>query len=536
MKDALIRRLERVRLTRESLIKMALGIFASFILLSVIFSALGWGQDVVERAKRAMVDRGRHAAEKILVEALRQDPSDEEAWRALAAIEVAYDWILAEVPEFGAASSRRDDSPYLTDEEREQFFEQSPLPIEILRALRDSKNVPRALLHLRPLAETFDANLVGGEIALEGGEYSTALPYFEKARELEPRNSRAVTGWLRALDGLDRDEELAQAIADPEIRPLIQPRYLFDYHRERKEYLKGFIPLLRSEYEGWGLGLWLAVLTIGLTWWLLAFHLGNGWHWARSIQWLCPAALFLGWISTDLTLGTVVIVNDWLGPEAGRGLLYYIADSFLIGLREEFWKLLLFLPLLPILVRRGTEVQALTLASIVGLGFAIQENANYYLQSGGHGILGRYVTANFLHMALTGYAGYFAFRGFRYRTAPEWQGAGIAFVKVVAVHALYDLWILAPQLSDWSFLSMIIFILLSREYLRLALYIRPNQRVLVSMTRIFVGCLATATGIHYLYLAARLGIGEGIWHTFGGLIGVAILCFMYFQEFNERVD
>jgi hypothetical protein len=57
----------------------------------------------------------------------------------------------------------------------------------------------------------------------------------------------------------------------------------------------------------------------------------------------------------------------------------------------------------------------------------------------------------------------------------------------------------------------------------------------VSLTRIFVAALATVTGMNYLYLSTRLGPGEALWQTLGGFLGSAILMFMYFQEFDERV-
>ena len=170
---------------------------------------------------------------------------------------------------------------------------------------------------------------------------------------------------------------------------------------------------------------------------------------------------------------------------------------------------------------------------MVGLGFAVHENSIYYGE--GHAIIGRFLTANFLHMALTGYAGYFLFRALRQKTRAEWIQAVEALAKVMVVHGAYDFFIIAPQLSDWSFLHMIIFILIAQQYLRLIFHIRPHRAQRVSSTRIFVATLATVTGMHYLYLSTQVGIGSAIWDTIGGLLGVAIITFMYFQEFDERV-
>jgi len=83
--------------------------------------------------------------------------------------------------------------------------------------------------------------------------------------------------------------------------------------------------------------------------------------------------------------------------------------------------------------------------------------------------------------------------------------------------------------------SMILFILLSQQYLRLFHPVRPHRLHRVSLTRIFASPLATVIGMHYLYLSTQLGIGGALWYTLGGVLGIAIITFMYFQEFDEHV-
>jgi RsiW-degrading membrane proteinase PrsW (M82 family) len=237
----------------------------------------------------------------------------------------------------------------------------------------------------------------------------------------------------------------------------------------------------------------------------------------------------------DGTLLAVVITDDWVGEGAREQFPSSVFYALLIGLREEVVKLLFFLPLVPYLARMGSETQALALAALVGLGFAMQENANYFLMGGGGGeIIGRYITANFAHQALTGFAGYHLVRAVR-RGGEEWGEFFRVLVVVIVVHGGYDLFLIDPMLGDYSILSMVIFIVLAQRFLRLAFRLRPHRPQRVSLTRIFVAALATVTGMNYLYLSTRLGIGEALWETLGGLLGVALLTFLYFQEFDERV-
>ena len=118
---------------------------------------------------------------------------------------------------------------------------------------------------------------------------------------------------------------------------------------------------------------------------------------------------------------------------AGGALLFQIAS---VGLREEFSKLLCFLPLL-FFLRKATPAQALLAASCVGLGFALEENVAYYYGDLGGGVVGRFITANFLHLAMTGLTGHALFRFLRY---PKNYGTAFlaTFVSMVLVHGFYN--------------------------------------------------------------------------------------------------
>ena len=524
MLDRIVRRLERVRLTRESLTRMGLGIFGGFVLLSILLRIVGLGPSAVEMARWEAASSGPAAGERRLLDHLASHPEDREAWIELCRLR--------------STSGPLDPLPSIDRVSFDALLRTAPVPLPMLLAWRDSAPGRPALFHLEPFPADFALQREGGRIALACGDPATAAAWFERARRLSPGgvpDPTATGGWTESLFRAGRIEEFGAAIAEPATRRATSPRFVARYHRDRGEYLAMALPMILSQYERWTPGIWVAVSVIGLCWLLLLFHLGGGWSWLRENQALLPVAIALGWLSTELTLLSLVAEEAVLGDEVGRPVTWHLLHALSIGFREELLKLLCFIPLVPLLLRRGGEVQALVLASAVGLGFAMNENGSYYLMDPGDGIIGRFMTANFAHMALTGYAGHHLFRAARLRRRDAWSEAIEAFAKVVVIHAAYDFFILAPQLEEWGILSMIIFIVISQQYLRLLFRVRPHRRSRVSATRVFVGALATVVGMNYLYLSGKVGIGAGIWTTFGGMLGMAVLFFMYFNEFDEHV-
>lgn len=544
------RRLERVRLTRASLIRMALGIFGACFAIAAILSAFLPGPSFDERATAIYLERGPREGERILVEHLREHPEDRGAWLVLVKkrAQTRYGLVpkVPKLPELFREPSRprslefHEPGLHLDDADFDALLATCRvIPVEILRAWRDAVPLDAALSHLGGGAGSLELELAlaGAEICAQSRDpraESLAVEWFARARALGPTDRRAVTGWLEALEKLGREDEIEIALADPGVRAAVDPGFLYQRHVEKKEYLPAAVPLWRSVYESYGPGIWITCIAVGACWTLLLGHLALGLYWRRSLQILVPLALLLGWASADATLLAVVVTEDWTGEAERFELPTSIFFALQIGLREEVLKLLFLAPLTPYLVRKGSDIQALVIASLVGLGFAVHENASYYIGSGGGAIIGRYITANFFHLALTGYVGYHWVRAVR-RGGEDWAEFFRALVKVIVFHAAYDFFLIDRQLSDYAFLSIALFIILSQQYLRLAFRLRPHRFQRVSLTRIFVAALATVTGMHYLYLSTRLGLGEALWQTMGGLLGVAIIAFMYFQEFDERV-
>lgn len=153
--------------------------------------------------------------------------------------------------------------------------------------------------------------------------------------------------------------------------------------------------------------------------------------------WIGGVGLLLGVGSVAITLLFLMLQESHGGlaenGTADNDFVFYLAG---VGLREEGAKLICFLPML-FLLRKRTPGLALVAASCVGLGFAMEENLTYYRGAGIDNAVGRFVSANFMHVAMTGLLGHALFRFWRY---PKNYGPAFmaTFVLMVVVHGFYD--------------------------------------------------------------------------------------------------
>ena len=180
--------------------------------------------------------------------------------------------------------------------------------------------------------------------------------------------------------------------------------------------------------------LWVTMAALTGLLWFLVIHVAAAVPVRR--WWLGLAGVGCGLLSIPATHIIATMQESWLnGQEHGHGLndiLYCVSG---IGLREELAKLLLFLPLLPFL-RKLPAAQVLAVAASVGLGFAALENVQYFQRSEGSQVWGRFITANFLHLALTGLTGLALWQTVR---DSRWltHFAGV-FIAAVVFHGLWD--------------------------------------------------------------------------------------------------
>lgn len=376
------------------------------------------------------------------------------------------------------------------------------------------------------------ARYATGKIELDRENYQGAFELFRKEGEL----AGAVESRYMAIHALMKAKDfvaLSELQRDPHYARLFSAHEALGIaigNGDWREILK-WVPL--TQMDSYEFGTVVVTLCAGLAWALFLFHLGELPGIFSKPALLCLIAFGCGVLSTTPTIYFVILQDDFLKFSAGddvyRIFAYNIAG---VGAREELCKLLLFLPLLPVLVRRDDELEAVIVASFVGLGFAIEENASYFLLSESASAPGRFLTANFFHVALTGLNGLALFRVCT-RGASGLNDFLVVFPLSIFAHGIYDALIDLPGFEGAGFLSMVVYIVFSTYFFRRVHELRSHVRMTVSLTGSFVFGISMLAAVMIVFQMTQLGASAGAKVIFSELIGSAVLLFMFFREFNE---
>ena len=222
-----------------------------------------------------------------------------------------------------------------------------------------------------------------------------AITHFQKELDHFERSDFSRFQLLEMNIALDNEEEVRRLIAIPEFRRLADWHYLVELGIRTKSIgliTEGItrMEILRAKSPFMPLS-----LLAGLVWFTVLVKLGGVTKLSSSRLWVFVLAVFAGLFSGIPTLVLRVWQEDILGFELNgefvNDLLFCISN---IALREEISKLLLFIPLVPILLKRRSQIEWLIAAACVGLGFAIMENVGYFNRSGPIALT-RMLTASF---------------------------------------------------------------------------------------------------------------------------------------------
>jgi RsiW-degrading membrane proteinase PrsW (M82 family) len=242
--------------------------------------------------------------------------------------------------------------------------------------------------------------------------------------------------------------------------------------------------------------------------------------------------LSAGIISIWPTLSLISWQEQTLGLHPGTELLenlwYYIGG---VGLREELSKLALCTPFIPWILRRGRPDSALIIGAFVGLGFALEENMDYYQSAGGSIVWGRFITANFIHASLTGIAFHGLIQIIRSRFNQLTEGITQILIAVIA-HGLYD-WVLLGHLSiqlELPFLHIFVIAFLANHFFTALHQHRSNGPQILPPTSIFV--LGSATLISLLLISAAItqGTSAALADVAEGCLAVVPVAFIFWKH------
>lgn len=286
---------------------------------------------------------------------------------------------------------------------------------------------------------------------------------------------------------------------------------------------------LIGQWKGWEavLGLlsasvWYVVLIYGTS--------AEKWRWLRYLP-----AVFMGVLSVAMLSWWQSSLHYGLADESLTPTHEIISNVLYVGVPEETVKLMMFACLLPLLVRKRASraIVALT-AGCVGLGFALAENVRYFVDQDVGLALGRLLTANFMHIAMTGLLGLklAAFFKSRFHKVGEFA---TAFGMVVLAHGAYDFACggTAQQLGI-GMLTIIILAVLTKHFLH---EIRPSPaekpRQIVSGVSVFVFGAALLIGSVMIVAALEGGDRSVITSTLAGAVGLVPVALLYVREFRD---
>lgn len=269
---------------------------------------------------------------------------------------------------------------------------------------------------------------------------------------------------------------------------------------------------------------WIVMSAMAGLIWFLVIHMGA--CVPVRLWWRGLLGFVLGVLSIPLTLFLITVERNWFGVQSSfdnPDIIYCISG---IGLREEAAKLLLFVPML-FLLRKAQPAHVLAVSASVGLGFAIEENVNWFVM--GNDVWGRFLTANFLHFALTGLTGlalWQAVRNSKWLPHFAW-----IFVGAVMYHGLYDFHPQDPRLAgDYGYFIYFGFAALAVYFFReLCRYAQPVPGV-PSPLLVFLGGGALLVTAVMWFTAWNLGFRQALVATYKPVFGLFVIgAAMYYQ-------
>jgi|JI6StandDraft_1071083.scaffolds.fasta_scaffold18353_5 RsiW-degrading membrane proteinase PrsW (M82 family) len=249
----------------------------------------------------------------------------------------------------------------------------------------------------------------------------------------------------------------------------------------------------------------LTLLAAGLWYVLLVQHSpAQPWRWAWPI-----APIVAGIASIWPTVSMIAWQEDTMGIGGDDVPFPYDLWHLIIGVgfREELCKLALAALFMPWLVWRRAPGMALMTGAFVGLGFALEENIDYYQGMGESVALGRFLSANFMHVAMTGLTTHALYDMLRSRFHRTQQFLS-TFAVIVVAHAVYDYDM--PAITGLSgYVPMLILAALAWQFWDAVELEMPHTRQTISPAAIFLIGTAIVIATSLLVTAVK----EGSWQS-----------------------
>lgn len=370
------------------------------------------------------------------------------------------------------------------------------------------------------------ANHLLAREAEQDARHVDAATYYEKEGTTFAERHADVDSALHIWLTLDDWDTVRDKLADPRIAVAAGPhaKYRLAVHdRDWRAAIRWLPAIWAPSLRGTGVVM-SAITAFGWAW--FCARLGK----MRSrLRFRLPMYLFAFALGVASILPTVIVIAFEEAKlhlvetgDPARDILFFI---FGVGLREEAAKLLMFLPLLPILRRWGDKLDVLVCGALVGLGFAAEENLNYLARENLHNGLGRFLTANFFHMAMTGTlaSALDDFVSDREKYAADFTRTSLF---VVGIHGAYD-FLLSHETFGGTYFAMTAFVFLTRMFLDSVDRARRRSDRGISPLHAFIVAVAVVTGVSLAYATTTLGPTVALLVMGSGLLGEAIIVYVF---------
>jgi RsiW-degrading membrane proteinase PrsW (M82 family) len=375
-----------------------------------------------------------------------------------------------------------------------------------------------------------------GDLYVKKGEHERGLEYYLSAADKENHSDYSLRSAIALAHYNEDSPLLRELLGDTKFKNSISPAARIDYYSYLRDYPRLGLAILRSDANSWLSPYLIPALFTALVWGLI---LNSFWVSSRARIAMSLIAFLLGVFSATMTLFAVVI------QESIQGFVWSTTDTdisqflyFLVGvaLREETLKLLCFVPLLGWILKRNEPVEALILAGMVGLGFAVNENIGYFQRSPGDSLISwiRLLTANPLHFSLTGVAGFYLARMVR-RKGHGMEEFLIAFIGVVFAHGIYNSVISIDAFLEYAPLTTILVAAIAYQYFDRLKDSMHTDRIhrRISPLGVFVLGSTFLTCLSMMTSAASQPMGVAFRDFATGVAAMIPLAFAFINRFRD---
>jgi RsiW-degrading membrane proteinase PrsW (M82 family) len=374
------------------------------------------------------------------------------------------------------------------------------------------------------------------------GDHYVAQKDLKKAVAFYQREAKfpdATTARVKLVEAAmkTRDRAAVRALAE-------SPEYVKEFRPEHRLYIAAqerrwadLVPPLKEIQARLIEPVPMALAAVaGLVWLIIALQSAQPRGIFSFRVFLALVAVAAGMASTIPTLIGGIWMEEMFGlrqtDDFVDDALYFL---FSLAPRAELAKLVLFIPLVPILLLRRSPLEMLVTAACVGLGFAVWENLLYFKEAGPAVAFPRFLTANFFHLALTGVNG-LAFCEMMRNPAREFMSFIGTFFLTVAAHGAYDTLASLDHLKIMMLGAMIIYMLVALWFFRKLRTFRDGSTDQLSIGATFVVGISLLASTILVLASHQIGFIQTMTIFTAVGFGMIMVAYMFYWQLGEGMS